>query len=102
MVKLAGFADKNHAEAPCTKCHVNQAHLFSDEALRGGMWCDNLEPNNTYFRMSFAGWGATSAKGCGVERTQRRRTRSLLQGQGCAMVRVRTPAIFRSSSNDTH
>lgn len=39
MVKLAGFADKTHNEAPCSKCTVSLEDMFSDEALRCGEPC---------------------------------------------------------------
>lgn len=38
MVKMAGFADKSHNEAPCTKCRVTKEHMFLDEALHGRKW----------------------------------------------------------------
>ncbi|KAG1751089.1 hypothetical protein EDB19DRAFT_1271823 [Suillus lakei] len=34
MCKLSGFADHSHNNAPCSKCHVSQDDLFSDESLR--------------------------------------------------------------------
>jgi hypothetical protein len=36
MVKMAGFADKGHNEAPCSKCTVKKENMFSDKALHGG------------------------------------------------------------------
>jgi hypothetical protein len=37
MCKVGGFADQSHNEAPCCKCHVDQASIFSDESLRNGV-----------------------------------------------------------------
>lgn len=34
MCKMGGFADHSHNEAPCNKCHVDQASIFSDESLQ--------------------------------------------------------------------
>jgi hypothetical protein len=33
---MTGFADKKHTNAPCPKCNVTQADLFSDKANRNG------------------------------------------------------------------
>jgi hypothetical protein len=40
MCKLSGFADHSHNNAPCSKCHISQDDMFSDESLRNGM-CSN-------------------------------------------------------------
>lgn len=37
MCKMGGFADHSHNEAPCNKCHVDQASIFSDESLQNRM-----------------------------------------------------------------
>ncbi|KAG1781452.1 hypothetical protein EV702DRAFT_1192945 [Suillus placidus] len=34
MCKMGGFADHSHNKAPCNKCHVDQASIFSDESLQ--------------------------------------------------------------------
>lgn len=36
MCKMTGFADKKHTNAPCPKCNVTQADLFSDKANKNG------------------------------------------------------------------
>lgn len=36
MCKLCGFAEKNHKNAPCTKCKVPLSEMYSDEAIRNG------------------------------------------------------------------
>src|SRR5882762_5837919 len=40
MCKVSGFADHAHNMAPCTKCEVTQAELFSEESLHNGT-CQN-------------------------------------------------------------
>jgi len=36
MVKMAGFADHGHSQAPCPKCTVTKEELFSNKAIRNG------------------------------------------------------------------
>jgi len=36
MVKMAGFADKNHNNAPCHRCQATQADMYSDASLSNG------------------------------------------------------------------
>jgi len=38
MCKVSGFADHAHNEAPCTKCEVTQAELFSEKSLTNGTY----------------------------------------------------------------
>ena len=42
MCKVSGFADHAHNEAPCTKCEVTQAELFSEKSLTNGMYYSML------------------------------------------------------------
>src|SRR5882762_4396618 len=55
MCKVSGFADHAHNMAPCTKCQVTQAELFSEKSLRNGMYLDisqdyiSLKPSDTGF-----------------------------------------------------
>jgi hypothetical protein len=37
MCKIAGFADHAHKAAPCPKCKVTQANLFSEASMRNGI-----------------------------------------------------------------
>lgn len=39
MCKLCGFAEKNHKNAPCTKCKVPLSEMYSDKAICNGMPC---------------------------------------------------------------
>ncbi|GBE84457.1 hypothetical protein SCP_0604360 [Sparassis crispa] len=50
MCKVSGFADKNHAEVPCTKCHVKQNQMFSDEGLSNGFPLRNGEDHKRLAR----------------------------------------------------
>ncbi|KAJ7812974.1 hypothetical protein B0H14DRAFT_3751481 [Mycena olivaceomarginata] len=36
MCKLCGFADHSHTAAPCPKCTVKQAEIFTEESLKNG------------------------------------------------------------------
>ena len=38
MCKVSGFADHAHNAAPCTKCEVTQAELFSEKSLANGIY----------------------------------------------------------------
>jgi hypothetical protein len=38
MCKVSGFADHAHNAAPCTKCEVTQAELFSEKSLANGKY----------------------------------------------------------------
>src|SRR5882762_6349948 len=62
MCKVSGFADHAHNMAPCTKCEVTQAELFSEKSLRNGTCQDWLRTHSravseaTWTRFSPSRW----------------------------------------------
>lgn len=53
MCKLCGFADHSHNEAPCTKCKVSKAELFTDKSLRNGKFICSYSYDSNCFYQNF-------------------------------------------------